>query len=153
MSLTFVHAQNDSELDLFFELVEQYRVELNENVCFPAYEEERTTYGADKTFIFLAKKDGHVCGCIAYRPKSNHVYEMKRLYILPSYRKQKIADQLLIYTLNFLRKNHVEKVELETLKRLGPALSFYQKHGFKMDQKAHHTEHEDIVPMGLTLGK
>jgi|GEM_PF-2420573 len=153
MSLTFIRAQSDKELDQFFDLVEQYRVELNENVCFPAYEKERTTYGADKTFIFLAKKDEHMCGCIAYRPKTNNVYEMKRLYILPSYRKQKIADQLLIYTLDILRENHVEKVELETLKRLGPALSFYQKHGFQIDKEAHHTEHDDIVPMGLTLGK
>jgi len=153
MPLTFIRAQSESELHHFFDLVEQYRLELDENVCFPAYEKERTTYSADKTFIFLAKKDGHVCGCIAYRPKTDNVYEMKRLYILPSYRKQKIADQLLIYTLNFLRKNKIEKVELETLKRLGPALSFYQKHGFQIDEKAHHTDHEDIVPMGLTLGK
>ncbi|WP_419797535.1 MAG: GNAT family N-acetyltransferase [Terasakiella sp.] len=153
MSLTFTRVQKDKDLDQFFELVEQYRVELNENVCFPAYEKERMTYGADKTFIFLAKKDGHICGCIAYRPKTDAVYEMKRLYVLPLYRQQKIADQLLMHTLNFLRENHIQKIELETLKRLGPALSFYQKHGFQIDENAQHTKHEDIVPMGLTLGK
>lgn len=153
MTLHIIRAQNEKDLDLFFDLVEAYRLELNENACFPSYEKERLNYATDKTFIFLAKEGTQTCASIAFRPKTQTVYELKRLYVHPRYRRRKLADALLEHALPILRENGIRKIELETLKKLTAAQFFYQKHGFQPDENARHTDHDEIVPMGLTLEK
>jgi GNAT superfamily N-acetyltransferase len=128
--------QESEELELIKILFQEYSSGLNEDLCFQCFDKELQNplkkYGEPKGAVFIAFTDNKPAGCIALQPlKKEGVCEMKRLYVRDEFRKQGIADQLVSALLLKAKEKGYNKMVLDTLERLQPAIQLYVKHGFQ----------------------
>ena len=68
---------------------------------------------------------GYICGQSVFDE-----CELYRIAVLPAYRKQGIADRLMIYFLDKCRESRIKNVFLEVRCDNEPAKRLYEKHGF-----------------------
>src|SRR5688572_13015846 len=88
------------ELDIVRDLFREYEKELDEDICFQSFEEELQKplkkYGLPQGDLMLAYWNDEVAGCIALtKMKEAGACEMKRLYVRPGFRKNKIGRLLI----------------------------------------------------------
>jgi N-acetylglutamate synthase-like GNAT family acetyltransferase len=88
--------EEGKELDVIRDLFREYEKELNEDICFQSFDEELKNplkkYGPPSGDLVLAYWEDEIAGCIALtKMKDAEVCEMKRLYVKPSFRKNKIG--------------------------------------------------------------
>jgi GNAT superfamily N-acetyltransferase len=81
--------------------------------------------------LLLAAVDGQPAGCIGYRPFSEQVCVLKRLYVRPPYRGKGIGRLLAVELLEQARLSGYRKVRLETVSFMPEAHQLYQSLGFK----------------------
>ena len=140
--LSIIKVEEEGEaLRVCIKLFREYFEELNENLCFQNFDEELKNplkkYGKPKGVLLLAYYDGVAAGCIAFQPIKSYdgtkedTCEMKRLYVRPQFRKNKIAEALVKDLLQKAKEKDYKKMVLDTLERLQPAIKLYQRYGFK----------------------
>ena len=124
------------ELDIVRDLFREYEKELDEDICFQSFEEELQKplkkYGLPQGDLMLAYWNDEVAGCIALtKMKEAGACEMKRLYVRPGFRKNKIGRLLIEELLNSAKERNYEKMRLDTFLKLQAAVHLYQQFGFK----------------------
>ena len=124
------------ELDAIRELFREYEKELDENICFQSFEDELKDplkkYGPPSGDLILAYWDDEVAGCIALtKMKDEDACEMKRLYVRPVFRKNKIGRILIDDLLASAKERNYRIMRLDTFEKLQPAVHLYQQYGFK----------------------
>ena len=83
----------------------------------------------NSTFVF--KKDGKIIAYISYEIRKDFVY-IRDLYVLPKFRKQKIATKL-TNKINQIKKRLGKKwLRVDVRKKDKPALRLYSKIGFEI---------------------
>ncbi len=82
--------------------------------------------------VVLAELDGQFVGCGAFRPKSDGVVEIKRMYVLPAFRGQAIGQLVLAALELWANEQGHTRAELETSKRLTSAVALYTKAGYSV---------------------
>jgi ribosomal protein S18 acetylase RimI-like enzyme len=80
--------------------------------------------------LWLACLDDKVVGCIALRPLDEHRGEIKRLYVQPEFRGQKLADRLLDALEEAAPGLGYRTLYLDTKDDLHAAIRFYQRRGY-----------------------
>ena len=133
--------EEGTELEIIRQLFREYESELDENICFQSFEEELNDplikYGQPSGLLILAywknEPDSYrVAGCIAMTAmKEKGVCELKRLYVRPQFRKNKIGKELVEKIIEVAKKKNYSSMRLDTLSKLQPAISIYEKFGFK----------------------
>jgi putative acetyltransferase len=128
--------QEGSELDMIRELFREYEKELNEDICFQSFEAELKDplkkYGLPDGDLVLAYWNDDVAGCIALtKMKDTEACEMKRLYVRPGFRKNKIGRILIEELLSSAKDKKYEKMRLDTFEKLRAAIHLYNQYGFK----------------------
>ena len=128
--------EEGEELNIIRDLFREYEKELNENICFQSFEEELKNplkkYGPPSGDLILAYWDDEVAGCIALmKMKESGACEMKRLYVKPSFRKNKIGRLLIEDLLNSAKERDYKIMRLDTFLKLQAAMHLYQQFGFK----------------------
>jgi GNAT superfamily N-acetyltransferase len=123
-------------LESIKQLFKAYLVELNEDLCFQSFDSEIDNplykYSAPVGALFIAYHNATPVGCIALQPlQEAQTCEMKRLYVVPEYRKLKIGDALVQALLLEAKKLGYLTMKLDTLDRLQAALKLYLKYGFE----------------------
>jgi ribosomal protein S18 acetylase RimI-like enzyme len=63
--------------------------------------------------------------------KEEGVCEMKRLYVKPAFRKNKIGKMLVEELLISAGEKNYKQMRLDTLTKLGPAIHLYENLGFR----------------------
>ena len=135
--ITIKPVTNDcNELNIIRDLFEEYLKELNENLCFQRFDEELQNplkkYGSPSGSLLLALCDGEPAGCIALQALSEKgICEMKRLYVRPQFRQFGLGNLLIKAVLEAAKEKGYNKMVLDTLERLQPAIKLYIKHGFE----------------------
>jgi len=135
--LRIKHIINEGvELDIIRELFREYEKELNEDICFQNFEEELKhplkKYGPPSGDLMLAYWEDEVAGCIALSKMKDHgICEMKRLYVRPDFRKNKIGRILIEELLTSAKDRNYDKMRLDTFEKLQAAIHLYQQFGFK----------------------
>jgi ribosomal protein S18 acetylase RimI-like enzyme len=124
------------ELDAIRLLFREYEKELNENICFQSFEEELNDplkkYGPPSGDLIIAYWEDEVAGCIALtKTKDVGTCEMKRLYVKPYFRKNKIGRMLVEDLLNSAKEKNYKIMRLDTFEKLQPAVRLYQQYGFR----------------------
>jgi len=117
-------------------LFKAYLLELNEDLCFQSFDSEIDNplykYSAPTGALYIAYHNATPVGCIALQPlQEAQTCEMKRLYVVPEYRKLKIGDALVQALLLEAKTLGYLTMKLDTLDRLQAALKLYLKYGFE----------------------
>ena len=128
--------EEGKELNIVRDLFREYEKELNEDICFQSFEEELThplkKYGPPTGDLLLAYWEDEIAGCIALtKMKEPGACEMKRLYVKPLFRKNKIGRLLVEDLLNSAKERGYKLMRLDTFLKLQAAMHLYQQFGFK----------------------
>lgn len=128
--------EEGKELDIIRELFREYEKELDEDICFQSFEVELQhplkKYGLPDGDLMLAYWNDEVAGCIALsKMKEAGACEMKRLYVRPAFRKNKIGRLLIEELLNSAKERNYEKMRLDTFLKLESAVHLYKQFGFE----------------------
>ena len=128
--------EEGKELDIIRDLFREYEKELDEDICFQSFEEELKDplkkYGPPSGDLMLAYWEDEIAGCIALSGlKENGICEMKRLYVKPPFRKNKIGRLLVEDLLTSANDKNYKKMRLDTFLKLQAAVHLYEQFGFK----------------------
>lgn len=81
--------------------------------------------------LLLATVDELPAGCVGYRPLSQGVCELKRMYVRPRYRGKKIGRLLLTELIQQAQWSGYQTIRLDTASFMLEAHQLYQSFGFK----------------------
>lgn len=116
-------------------LIEEYAAALGVDLCFQNFSEEiadlEKIYGPPRGCLLLARNNGELAGCVAFRSKGETACEMKRLYIRPSYRGAGIGRRLAKTAIGHARQFGYSQMVLDTLPSMTEAQALYQSLGFR----------------------
>jgi GNAT superfamily N-acetyltransferase len=84
--------------------------------------------------VIIKYQNEQPVGCGAIKPFSTDAMEVKRMYIVPEYRKQGIATQILKALENWAKELGYACCVLETGKRQPEAIALYQKNGYRITE-------------------
>lgn len=148
--------EEGKELDVIRDLFREYEKELNEDICFQSFEEELKhplkKYGPPSGDLILGYWEDEIAGCIALTKMKEHgACEMKRLFVKPSFRKNKIGRLLIEELLSSAREKKYEKMRLDTLLKLQAAIHLYKQFGFENISAYYHNPLQDVVYMEKQL--
>ena len=83
------------------------------------------------SIYLIARLDGDPIGSIALRSHAPAIGEVRRMYVLPAYRRQQIASALLRAVEAQALELGYQILRLETGDRQRPAIAFYEHHGYQ----------------------
>jgi GNAT superfamily N-acetyltransferase len=128
--------EEGKELDVIRDLFCEYEKELDEDICFQSFDEELKNplkkYGPPSGDLILAYWEDEIrrLYCIK-KMKDAEACEMKRLYVKPSFRKNKIGRLLVEDLLSSAKEKNYKKMRLDTFLKLQAAVYLYQQFGFE----------------------
>lgn len=82
-------------------------------------------------YVVVAYNGDTAVGCGAIKPFDETSTEVKRMYVLPAYRGQGIAGQILNELENWSHKLGYPATVLETASDMPDAIGLYEKHGYR----------------------
>jgi GNAT superfamily N-acetyltransferase len=95
--------------------------------------------GGEIFFILMNKA---VVGTCAMIPHGPGCYELAKMAVDPTARGKKFGDLLMITALDWAKSRQATKVILLSNTVLKPAISLYEKHGFKTVHLGNHPDYE-----------
>ncbi len=129
-----ITVQSETEYAAASALFKEYAEWLNIDLSFQNFEEEllqlKEMYSEPTGAIFLLQKENEFIGCVAIRKKGEGIAELKRMYIKPASRKAGAGTMLLEKALAGAKLLGYQRIRLDTLANMTPAINLYKKHGF-----------------------
>lgn len=117
------------------ELFVEYANATGLDFCFQNFDQELAElpgkYAPPSGLLVLALNDGQTVGCVALRKLEENVCEMKRLYVRPAFRKQRIGHRLAEAIIASAREIGYARMRLDTLASMKPAIALYESLGFR----------------------
>ena len=135
--MRIIQAQSEAEIEQVRELFGEYVAWLGINLCFQNYDQEVADlpgeYAPPRGRLLLALgADGVAMGCSALRDLGNGTCEMKRLFVRPDFRGQRLGWRLAEMILAEARALGYERIRLDTLPgKMDRAIAMYRVLGFK----------------------
>jgi N-acetylglutamate synthase-like GNAT family acetyltransferase len=97
--------------------------------------EDMRGYLVPPSGLWLAQVGVEIVGCVALRPLSVRVGEIKRLYVRQAQRGQGLADALLDALERSAREGGLQKLYLDTHDGLLAAKRFYERRGYSLRER------------------
>ena len=149
-------SEEGKELDVIRNLFREYEKELDEDICFQKFEEEvkdpLKKYGTPTGDLLIAYWNNVAAGCIALTNLNDDgVCEMKRLYVRPAFRKNKIGRILIEKLIASAKSKGYTKMRLDSLFKLESAIRLYQDFGFENISAYYDNPLEGVVYMEKEL--
>lgn len=82
-------------------------------------------------YIFMAAYEDDIVGCFSLIPYKENHFELGKMAVSANYQGLKIGQELLIFAIDFARKNNWNAITLYSSTKLPTALHIYRKYGFK----------------------
>ena len=135
MMTRIIHAETQDHYEWVRRLFQQYADSLGFDLEFQEFSRELTTlpgeYAPPRGCILLAARAEEYIGCVALRPLEDRICEMKRLYVIPGFRGQKIGRALVRGIIDEARLGGYEHMRLDTIATMTAAKSLYLSLGFR----------------------
>jgi putative acetyltransferase len=136
VSIHQLREPHPNELSLVRELFVEYAGTLDFDLSFQDFEEELATlpgkYTPPAGCVLLAFVENQPAGCVAMRPFDDGRCEMKRLYVRPAFRGQRIGEALIDRFTAAARQKGYQSVVLDTVEPLmSRAIAMYKRLGFR----------------------
>jgi ribosomal protein S18 acetylase RimI-like enzyme len=132
--ISIVPATGDTHFRIVHSLFQEYAASIGINLCFQNFDEELTTlpgkYAPPNGQLLIAYVDDQTAGCIGLRPLMGGICEMKRLYVRPAYRNQRIGQKLVERIIREARQIGYARMRLDTLSSMSAAMRLYKRFGF-----------------------
>ncbi len=132
------------QLDLLFPPLKVISIEYShikdiarlEEICFSTPWSEQTITDAYKTGtrFFVAEKNGAVLGYVGISAIIDEGY-ITNIAVFPEFRNMGVATALLENLFGFAKQNSLSFISLEVRESNNPAISLYEKLGFKVEGK------------------
>lgn len=137
-------------------LIIEYTQRLNRDLSFQNIEDElkdpAQKYTPPRGEILVAiNEENEVMGMIAYHRHNQQRCEMKRLYVRPQYRGQKIGRHLIEEILNHAKQAGYQEMVLDTIVPLKAAIDLYYQFGFQKCIPYYDNPMNDVIYMKKNL--
>jgi len=151
-----IQAETPAHMDEARTLLREFEAWFGMSLCFQGFDEELAAlpgkYAMPNGRLLLAYSDDKLAGCIALRPLSEGVCEMKRLFVRDGFRGQQIGRQLIERLIDEARGIGYSKMRLDTYAaKMGKAVDLYRSHGFVEIPPYYDNPHEGVLYMELSL--
>jgi ribosomal protein S18 acetylase RimI-like enzyme len=118
-------------------LFEEYAASIDTDLCFQGFTEELDglpgAYASPAGALLLAMAGEAPVGCVAMRPTAQAgVAELKRLYVRPEGRGQRLGLALTQQVIGRAKSAGYERIRLDTLPTMQDAQRLYRMLGFKV---------------------
>ncbi len=80
----------------------------------------------------VAYVENQAVACGAFKAYAENIVEIKRMFVRPEFRGQRIAEQVLIELENWANEIGMKKCILETGKKQPEAIRLYQRNGYEI---------------------
>jgi ribosomal protein S18 acetylase RimI-like enzyme len=154
--MKIVQAKSEADLQQVRTLFSEYVDWLGINLCFQNYEKELAElpgeYAPPNGRLFLAVEGDAAAACVALRDLGDGTCEMKRLFVRPEFRGQRLGWQLVELILNEARAIGYQRIRLDTLPgKMDRAIAMYRTLGFKEIAPYYQNPVEGVAFMELAL--
>ncbi|PJI08154.1 MULTISPECIES: GNAT family N-acetyltransferase [Clostridium] len=110
-------------------------------------------YGMPEGRLYIVKVQNEAAGCIGLKKVDDENCEMKRLYVKPAFRGQKIANKLVKTIIDDAKTIGYKNMLLDTLPFLKGAIYLYKKFGFYEIESYNNSPMDTSIYMKLDLNR
>jgi putative acetyltransferase len=150
-----VEGTTSQQLQIIRELFTEYANSIEIDLCFQGLDRELAElpgkYAPPDGQLLLAMQGENAAGCVALRKIDEGVCEMKRLYVRPAFRGQNIGRKLANEIISAARQIGYERMRLDTLSSMKPAIALYESFGFNRIPAYYENPSDRAVFMELKL--
>jgi putative acetyltransferase len=130
-----IHAHTAEHIPAVRQLFVEYSGQLGVDLCFQSFQQELDGlpghYAPPDGRLLLVLRDGDVAGCVALRRLDDRTCEMKRLFIRPQFRGERLGKQLATALIEEAREIGYTRMRLDTLPDvMDKAIAMYRSIGF-----------------------
>jgi putative acetyltransferase len=153
--MPIVESPSHEQIACVRELFVEYANALGVDLCFQGFERELAElpgrYAPPSGRLLLALEGAEAAGCVALREIGDGLCEMKRLYVRPVFRRNKLGRTLAAEIIAAARAVGYERMRLDTLSSMKVALQLYESLGFRRIAPYYHNPAGDAVFLELVL--
>ena len=153
--MQLVAGHTPDSLPVVRELFVEYADATGLDFCFQKFDQELAElpgrYAPPSGRLFVAMHDGRAAGCVALRKLEGATCEMKRLYVRPAIRGQKVGRQLAEAVIAAAREVGYQRMRLDTLASMKAAIDLYESLGFQRIAAYYENPIPDVVYLELLL--
>jgi GNAT superfamily N-acetyltransferase len=142
-------ASMPADLAVVQRLFREYAAGLGVDLCFQGFDEELASlpgrYAPPAGGLWLAAADGRPVGCVALRPLTVELCEIKRMYVQPECRGAGVGRRLGERALAAAASAGYRRACLDTLASMAAAMALYRSLGFAETEPYYHNPLPDVV--------
>jgi ribosomal protein S18 acetylase RimI-like enzyme len=151
-----VRAETEDRLEKVKDLFRMYASSLDFDLEFQDFDRELAQfpgeYAPPSGCLLMAEVRERVAGCVALRRIDGTVCEVKRLYVVPSFRGRGIGRALAEGIIEEARRLGYKRMRLDTVPSMKAAIALYVSFGFTLIEPYRVNPVEDATFMELELG-
>ncbi len=130
----FIRVNTREEYGVAAELFREYALEIGIDLGFQDFEQEllelNTMYAKPQGGIILCRVEEDFVACVAIRKQADGIAELKRMYVRPEFQNLGIGRILMERAIELAKELGYEKIRLDTLDTMLPAIHLYKTYGF-----------------------